>query len=289
MKETNGQGRLLAALLAVVLPLIGTSVRAQEKVQFQAAEKVFRMDGGETTYAFGVNEKGELQTVYWGGRLSTQDRLQAPHSGREVAAFDGPVNTTQEEYVGWGAGLYVEPALKVRFGNGNRGLELRYVSHVIAGDGIKVTLKDVSEEVYVELHYVIDGATGIIGRSATIMNRTKAPIMVDQAAAATWNLPRGDDYTLRYLTGRWGAEWQLQQQKVQPGATVLESRRGSTGQQNNPWFAVERGSSSDEETGEIWFGALAWSGSWRITVEQDQLRQLRVTGGYNPFDFSYKL
>jgi len=45
----------------------------------------------------------------------------------------------------------------------------------------------------------------------------------------------------------------------------------------------------DEETGDVWFGALAWSGSWRISVEQDQLQQIRVTGGFNPFDFSYKL
>ena len=42
-------------------------------------------------------------------------------------------------------------------------------------------------------------------------------------------------------------------------------------------------------TGEVWFGALAWSGSWRITVEQDQLDAVRVTGGFNPFDFGYVL
>ena len=41
--------------------------------------------------------------------------------------------------------------------------------------------------------------------------------------------------------------------------------------------------------GEVWFGALAWSGSWRITVEQDQLDAVRVTGGFNPFDFGYVL
>jgi alpha-galactosidase len=39
----------------------------------------------------------------------------------------------------------------------------------------------------------------------------------------------------------------------------------------------------------VWFGALGWSGSWRITVEQDQLDEVRVTGGFNPFDFGYVL
>ena len=69
---------------------------------------------------------------------------------------------------------------------------------------------------------------------------------------------------------------------------MLESRRGSTGVQLNPWFAIGKGDAS-EEHGETWFGALAWSGSWRITVEQDALDKVRVTGGFNPFDFGYPL
>ena len=39
----------------------------------------------------------------------------------------------------------------------------------------------------------------------------------------------------------------------------------------------------------MWFGALGWSGSWRITVEQTAMQQVRVTGGFNPFDFGYRL
>jgi alpha-galactosidase len=39
----------------------------------------------------------------------------------------------------------------------------------------------------------------------------------------------------------------------------------------------------------VWFGALGWSGSWRITVEQTAMQQVRVTGGFNPFDFGYRL
>src|SRR6185369_311136 len=144
-------------------------------------------------------------------------------------------------------------------------------------------------EVFVELHYSVDAATGVLGRSAVIVNRTKAPLTIEQAAAASWNLPAGNDYRLRYLSGRWAAEWTLNEQNVAPGKTVLESRRGSTGHQNSPWFAIERGESRDEETGEVWFGALAWSGSWSISVEQDQLRQVRVIGGFNAFDFAYRL
>ncbi len=116
---------------------------------------------------------------------------------------------------------------------------------------------------------------------------SRSPSLIEQAAAAAFALPPAH-YTLNYLTGRWAGEWTLKQETIHPGARVLESRRGSTGHQANPWFAIGRGD-ADEEHGETWFGALAWSGSWRITIEQDQLDKVRVTGGFNPFDFGYQL
>jgi alpha-galactosidase len=139
----------------------------------------------------------------------------------------------------------------------------------------------------VTLHYAIDKESGILARSAIIENREPKAVTVEQAAAASWSLPAGH-YTLNYLTGRWAGEWNLTQEKLQPGERVIESRRGSTGHQANPWFAIQSGEASEEQ-GEVWFGALAWSGSWRITIEQDQLETVRVTGGYNPFDFGYVL
>jgi alpha-galactosidase len=93
---------------------------------------------------------------------------------------------------------------------------------------------------------------------------------------------------LSYLTGRWAGEWTLNQEQLGPGERVIESRRGSTGHQANPWFAIQAGE-PDEDHGEVWFGALAWSGSWRIVAERDQLDGVRITGGWNPFDFAYVL
>jgi alpha-galactosidase len=133
----------------------------------------------------------------------------------------------------------------------------------------------------------MDPESGILARSATIENNEPKPIMVEQAAAAAFALPPAH-YTLNYLTGRWAGEWTLNRETIQGGARVLESRRGTTGHQANPWFAIGKGD-ADEEHGETWFGALAWSGSWRIVIEQDQLDKVRVTGGFNPFDFGYPL
>lgn len=255
--------------------------------KFDSSAKTFRLDGGDTTYAFGVNARGELQQIYWGGRLAESDKLPPAVPKREWASFDSSYTTTPQEYAGWGAGLFVEPALKVTFADGNRDLVLHYDSYSEKPNGIDVVLKDISRQIYVTLHYAMDPRTGILARSATIENREAAPVTIEQAAAAAWTLPAGH-YTLNYLTGRWAGEWNLTQETLAHGARVLESRRGSTSHQANPWFAIQAGT-PDEGHGEVWFGALGWSGSWRITVEQDQLDAVRVTGGFNPFDFGYVL
>jgi hypothetical protein len=80
----------------LVLMLASGSMMAQ-------TAHVFRLDGGNSTYAFGVNERGELQTLYWGGRIDPHDTIPAAHSLPEWASFDSPATTTPQEYAGWGA------------------------------------------------------------------------------------------------------------------------------------------------------------------------------------------
>jgi alpha-galactosidase len=249
---------------------------------------VFRLDGGNATYAFGVNERGELQQLYWGGRVGAADTIAPAHSDPGWASFDSSYNDTPQEYAGWGAGLFNEPALKVTFADGNRDLVLHFVSSSQPdAHSLAIKLKDISRPVTVTLHYTMDPESGILARSATIENGEPKPILIVQAAAAAFALPPAH-YTLNYLTGRWAGEWTLNHEAIQSGARVLESRRGSTGHQANPWFAIGKGD-ADEEHGETWFGALAWSGSWRMVIERDQLDKVRVTAGFNPFDFGYQL
>ena len=76
---------------------------------------------------------------------------------------------------------------------------------------------------------------------------------------------------------------------MQIGKRVIESRRGSTGNEANPWFAIDRVGETDESHGPVWFGELGWSGSWRFTIERTSSDQCQVIGGLNPFDFSYRL
>jgi alpha-galactosidase len=280
---------LLACAATASVPSAFAQSGDSEMIRFDSASRVFRLDAADASYVMGINDHEQLQTLYWGKRLPAEETFPATKASDSLSSFDMSVNTTPQEFAGWGGGLFVEPNLKITFSDGNRDLVLKYVSNEIGDSTLHVTLKDVSRDVFVTLEYQIDPDTGILRRSAVVENKTSGPLTIEQIASGTWNLPRGDKYRLRYLTGRWAAEWNVQEQPVRPGKIVLESRRGTTGAQNNPWFAIDDSASNDEDLGEVWFGALGWSGSWQITVEQDQVPQVRVTGGPNSFDFGYQL
>ena len=276
------------SLTAVLLFTTALSAQTPVAIHVDDAARTFRIDAANTTYEFGVTENKRLRTLYWGDRLAPSDVPAPAQEAPGAASFDPPIETTPQEFVGWGGGLYVEPDLKVTLPDGNRDLDLRYVRHQVKDGLLSVEMRDIKLPITVTLEYKADPETGILGRRATVENGTGKPFRVEQASAATWNLPRGTDYTLRYLSGRWAGEWTVNDRAVQPGKTVLESRRGSTGAQNNPWFSI-RTNATTEQDGDVWFGGLAWSGSWQIAVEQDAVQQVRITGGYNPFDFGYLL
>src|SRR5258708_34026055 len=93
----------LRSVLWQVLVLIFASV----SIMAQTAQ-VFRLDGGDSTYAFGVNERGELQTIYWGGRGGPHDTIVPAHSLPEWASFDSPAAATPEEEPAGRAGVSTE-------------------------------------------------------------------------------------------------------------------------------------------------------------------------------------
>jgi alpha-galactosidase len=277
----------LALFFIVSLWIAAPAARAD--IQYFPERKVWVLQAGETTYAFGVNERGELQSIYWGARIAHGADFHAAQGRGEVASFDISTTTTPQEYPGWGAGLYTEPALKATYTDGNRDVVLHFVDQHLDGNTLEIELKDVASALGVHLYYRIFPETGILERWSRIENKTDQAITLESAQSAAWSLPQGEGYGLHYLTGHWGAEWQLHSEAVQTGARVIESHRGSTSHQANPWFAIDRPDQTTEENGPVWFGALGWSGSWRITIEQSAMQQVRVTGGFNPFDFGYRL
>lgn len=277
--------------LSIVLATLLCAARcaaAQSAIRPVPETQQWYIDAGESTYIVGVDEQHMLQTLYWGPALPKDARLPAAKSAPERASFDPPIGTTALEYPAWGAGLFTEASLKVDSPNGDRTLILLYESAKVSEGTLEVVLRDKVQPLRVHLYYR-PYAEGILARWSRIENVGKQPFVIEQAASGVWNLPAETDYSLSWLTGQWGSEWQLHTEPVMEGSRVIESRRGSTGHQANPWFAIGRAPQTAEESGPVWFGELGWSGSWRMTVESTAQHRVRVTSGWNPFDFSWKL
>lgn len=287
--------RAAASAFTLAAALFAIPSAQSQSIEYRSDAKLWVIQAGDFTYAMGVDERNWLQSLYWGPHIDRTQDIPAAHSLPERAAFDLSTTTTPQEYAAWGAGLYTEPALKATFASGNRDLVLEYVDQRQTRDAnsqtLEITMRDIKLPLVVHLFYRIYTGQSVLERWSTIDNQTKEDVVLEDAASATWSLPNLENrnYRAHWLTGRWAGEWQLQSASLDVGSQVIESRRGSTGSQANPWFALEGPDAGDEEQGPVYFGELGWSGSWRITMEQSSLHQVRITGGYNPFDFGYRL
>src|SRR5262245_54918378 len=101
-------------------------------------------------------------------------------------------------------------------------------------------------------------------------------------------MPPGDGYRLTHLAGRHMAEMHLRREPLTQGVKVLESRRITSSHHHSPWFAVDRGH-ADEDSGQVWFGTLAWSGNWKLSAEATDFMSTRVGIGLNDWDFVRRL
>lgn len=257
-------------------------------IHYLEPEKIFEIRMNHSSYIFGINENGSIQHLYWGEPVEAREcaRLLAI---RSHSSFDADLNRDMEEYGGWGGSSYTEPCLKVKFKDGVRDLKLLYAGYEIASDNhLLIRLKDAHYRLRIEVGYRVIHEYDLIERDVKVFNDEAASLQIDQVMAAAWSVPQLPAYRLTHVAGRWAGEYQLRGQPLTEGKKVLESRRGFTGPHTNPWFAVDNGK-ADETSGKIWFGALGWSGNWKIAAEKSSFGQLRIVGGINDFDSAFTL
>ncbi|OUC50151.1 hypothetical protein B7939_13515, partial [Eggerthia catenaformis] len=72
------------------------------------------------------------------------------------------------------------------------------------------------------------------------------------------------------------------------GVQSVESRRGASSHQQNPFIALLR-KNVDEDHGEVYAFNLVYSGNFLAQIEVDQFQTARVSMGINPFDFTWLL
>ncbi len=174
--------------------------------------------------------------------------------------------------------------LRVRYADGTRGLELDYAGSEISGLELQIRFRDRHFPLRVDVHYRLFEDSDVIKRRLTLHHTGESdPIALLRADSACWVLPERPDWRLSHAIGGWGAENRLQRVPLPYAETVLTSRRGVSSHQASPWLMLDDGNTT-EETGQVWSAALAWSGSWRITVARTPENRVIATGGFGHDD-----
>ncbi|MET0425814.1 MAG: alpha-galactosidase [Actinoplanes sp.] len=218
-------------------------------------------------------------SVHWGPRVTAEEAAalparQSPHDD----TFEGRLDSA-EEFPYDGGARFGPAALAIRYPDLTGGLDLAVTGHEIHDGSLVVRLADRAGPIEADLHYRVRPGSDVIERWSVIRHDGSSPaeIQLTDHAAAVWSLPVRDDYRLSHVTGGWLREGALHRTPVPVAETTMTSRRGVTSHAANPWVMLDDGRAG-EDTGEVWSAALAFSGSWRITVARTSAGRCSVLG-----------
>lgn len=252
-------------------------------ISFAPETGVWLLSTPRTSYALRIDETGAPCHLAWGPRLTLADAQEIAASPPPPASsFEGRPPVGEELPVDGGA-RYGTPSLQVRFADGTRAFEWEASGHRVlepapGSTELALDFRDRHHSLEVTLHYRVHDDSDVIERWCVLRNTGDETMQLLRADAAAWTLPARDDYRLSHVTGQWSAETQLRRESVPFGETVLTSRRGITSHHANPWVMFDAGEAT-EDHGQVWSGALAWSGSWRVTVQRTPDGRVGFTAG----------
>lgn len=246
---------------------------------------IFVLSTNKTEYAFCIDENGLVRNLYWGEKIGSPSDYSI-ETLVEVSTNDPVYEITREEYPVYGGLRYKENCLKVTFEDRTRDVVYTYVKHEINDNNLVITLKDKHYNLQIELHYKVLEEVDLIERKTVLVNNTKEVIQIENVMSGQVHIPY-ENLNFSNTHGYWAAEQQPFTQKVNYGKIVFENRRGVSGHNHNPYFILDK--DATETTGEVYFGALKFTGNFKGVVEQTQYGETLVQMGINDFDFLYNL
>ena len=284
-------------------------------ITFDMERGIFKLDTRDSSYIIAV-QNGILYHLYWGKKIPqikrTIDKMFSD-KGDSFSALDIDVRWGRSsaimpmEYPTYGAPDLRTPAFHIRYADGSSATSLRYVSHTIAkgkpqneglpstyseeGDNVEtlsITLFDKVSSLKIVLNYSVWYEYNAIARNAVIYNLSENDMELLSACSAAFDIVDAEDYEMMNLYGVWGRERKPECMKLRHGIQLVDSKRGSSSHNQNPFIGLLSKNCS-EEYGEAYGINLVYSGNFAGGIELDGHNTARVFMGINPFDFGYKL
>ncbi len=276
---------------------------------------VFHLATDETSYIIGVLG-GQLLNLYFGKRINKtpvlEDMLPIKHC-RSFSCNDintGEISCSTDnltmEYPTFGSADLRVPAFCATYNDGTfvtrfeyEGYKIEKGKYMLSGlptvyaeendrvSSLKIFLKDKVSNVTAELNYAVFEEYNAITRSVKIINSGEKPFDITKAMSFSVDFCHAD-FDMITLGGAWARERIPERTPLSHGTHQVESVRGITSHNENPFFALV-GKNTDEFSGEAYGFNLIYSGNFIAGAQRDAYNVTRAFSGINPQNFSWRL
>lgn len=137
------------------------------------------------------------------------------------------------------------------------------------------------------LYYSVFADKGIIARHQRVENIGNQTVILQNAQSISLELPSGD-YDFLSLYGTHAKEGNVNRFSLHRGIQRIESVRGSSSPQHQPFFALMQRQTS-ENSGEVYGFHFIYSGNFLAQTEVDQFGNIRAQIGLHPDMFCWRL
>ena len=234
-----------------------------------------------------------LATIYFGRKLSSaEEYAHIPATYKQAGDYTGVLNSA---YTPSGSKNLFEPAISVSHADGNKSLDLRYVSHKLTkvDDDVSLTtvlLKDPVYDFQVTLYYKTYFKDDVVEQWSIVKHREKGNVLLHKYASANLYLKAAGGFWLTQYHGDWAKEMQPEESKVTHGIKTLDSKLGTRTNLFMPSvFMVSLDKPATEDEGTVLYGSLEYSGNFRTDLELDYQNNLKIISGINNYASVYTL
>lgn len=276
--------------------------------------KYFNLYNESFSYLLYIMDNGQLGHLYYGDSLGKIDENTADYIAYSKNKASGTVKYSpdlasftladhMQEYPTYGTSDYREGAISLSRGDEVLYPDFKFKSYKITHgqkrdlampqaygddcDNLIITLVDEEKELTLDLTYTIFPELTAVVRKAEITNNGKDSIEIQNLQSNVLSLP-DSNYDFLQLSGAWLKERHIKKRPLEQGITKIESLRGASSHQENPFAAlVARDATND--TGRIYASNLIYSGNFITQAEVDEWGICRLMSGINPATFTWRL
>lgn len=279
-------------------------------ILFDENQQFFHLSNNEISYIIGIEKEKYLTHRYFGkslpsyhgsNQLQRIDRGFATNPTREDRQFS--LNALPLETSTQGNGDHRIANYQIRSHKGHNVTDFSYHSHKIyegktplaglpslRGDNsqtLEIILEDAIQQLQMTLVYTLYENCPVITRNVRFENLGAQPVYLENAGSMMLDLPR-TDLEMVTLNGAHTNEANLHRQALHPGIQKIESSRGTSSPQHQPFIALVPPETT-EFSGEVFAFHFVYSGNFAAQVEVEQYGSSRVQIGIQPETFEWLL